>query len=202
MTELPAHLLDSAIDMSSLASDDQLARARTVATEYAKLERDITDLEAQLKEKRTRYLELSMRELPSVLGELSIDKIGLPEMGVDVVVAPYYKANIAADWPEEKRDAAFTWLEENGHGDLIKSVLSVTFGRKELELARQLEELIRTQFAGANSHPVSIDMSVPWNTLTAFVREQIQRGESLPLDTLGATVGSVATVKKRKTSDV
>lgn len=161
MSQIPEHLRDAQIDMSSLASDEQLTRARRVATEYAVLDTEIADLESIIKQKKERRLELQMRELPAVLGEIGIDRIGLPDQGVDVVVAPYYHANIAADWEEQRKEQAFSWLEQAGHGDVVRAVVSVSFSRGELPMARELEELIRTQFAGANSHPVSVSMTVP-----------------------------------------
>jgi hypothetical protein len=44
----------------------------------------------------------------------------------------------------------------------------------------------------------SSKLSVPWNTLTAFVKEQVEKGAVLPLDILGATVGRVVKLKARK----
>jgi hypothetical protein len=41
-------------------------------------------------------------------------------------------------------------------------------------------------------------MEIPWNTLTAFVKEQCELGAALELDTIGATVGRVVKIKPRK----
>ena len=80
----------------------------------------------------------------------------------------------------------------------ISVLVSLDFQRGEKALADELEDLIRTKFSGANSHPIKVAMGVPWTTLTALVKEQVEQGEPVPLDTLGATVGQVAKITKRK----
>ena len=37
-----------------------------------------------------------------------------------------------------------------------------------------------------------------WKTYTAMVREQHEKGVNLPLALLNATIGQIATIKKRK----
>lgn len=198
MQQLPEHLRNETIDMSSLASDEKLARAREMATELVRLDALVETTETELSSLKEQRLELMRKGIPDLFESIGIDKIGVPSASVDVVVAPYYHANIASDWPEERRTAAFEWLEREGHGDIVKATLQVVFRRDELPLARELEELIRTAWGSANSHPPQIEMNVSWNTLTSLVREQAEAGEEIPLETLGATIGRQAKIKKRK----
>jgi hypothetical protein len=197
MTTVPDHIRADKIDLSSLASDEGLATARRLAAEFCALNERIEETEEYLGTLKERRLELQHREIPDFFASIGVDKIGVPDAKADVVTGPYYKANIAADWPADRREAAFGWLEANGHSSLVNVVVSVSFRRGEHGEAQQLAELIRTTFPGANEHPVKLESSVPWGTLTAFVKEQTEAGESLPLDILGATVGQVAKIKRR-----
>ena len=54
--------------------------------------------------------------------------------GSAVEVKPFYGARI----PLSKVDDAFTWLRENGHGDLIKNNVMLTFGRNQDNEAKSL----------------------------------------------------------------
>lgn len=195
---IPEHLRTEKLDMSSFASDDNLQKAKTMALEYAELEKKIKDTEAELESWKARRQELARKEIPEFFDNVvKTDRIGVPEAGVDVKVVPYYHANIKSDWPEDQRLKAFNYLEQSGHGDVVAVVVSVKFRRGELPLARELEQLIKSSKTG-NSHPPSLEMGVPWNTLTALVREQVENGESVDLDVLGATVGRTAKIEKRK----
>ena len=196
--DVPDYLVgDQAVDMSSLASDEHLVRARAMAKEFAATEEMIEKFEERLKKLRERRQELAMREIPEFFDSIHTDAIGVPEAGVDVKVVPYFHANIQADWPEEQRRKAFDYLEQSGDGDVVRVTLSVDFGRKELKLARELETLIRS-WKGPNEHPPRLEMGVPWNTLTKLVREKIEAKKKVDLDVLGATVGRTAKIVKRR----
>ena len=163
----------------------------------------INYLEEELKEAKAHKLKLTMKDLPAYMETIGQDRVGLAVYGVDIVVEDYYHANIAADWDEEKRQKAFRWLEKNGHGDLIKAELTALFPRTLLELARWIRAKIYKlklpkKFREVVLPEIVIKETVPWNTLTSFVKEQVEKGEKLPLETLGATVGKVAKIKPRR----
>lgn len=194
--DVPEHLLT--IDATVESRPEDLEQARKLAREFHALEARAETLKEELEQIQTRKLELQHRVIPEFFGKLEIDNIGLEDAGVDVMVGPYYKANIAADWDEARRKRAFAALDQLGGGDLIRASVVVTFGRDEFEEAKKLVELLKTRWPLANSHPPRMDMTVPWNSLTAFVREQHEDGVALPLEDLGAVVGRAAKVKKRK----
>lgn len=201
--DVPSHLLES---QPIIASDDQLRRAQKMAAELYALESEKIKLEERQREISERMMELQHKEIPDFFGSIHTDRIGLPDHGVDIVVGPYYKANIAVDWEEAKRVEAFKALETSDGTGLIRVTVSVGFAKDEWEQAMALRELIRTQWSGANSHSIMMEMAVPWNSLTAWVRERHQNGETLvnqdgeplPWETIGATIGQIAKVKKRK----
>lgn len=196
--EIPAHLLEEQVDMSSFASDDDLSRGKKLAEEFVRVDGQIKQLEALLEQRKARMLELARKEIPEFFDNvLKSDLIGVPETGVDVKVVPYYHSNIRADWPTDQRERAFEWLEREGHGDIIAVTVSCRFRRGEMRDARELEKLIRDSRFG-NTNPPTLEMGVPWNTLTALVKEQIESGHAVPLDTLGATVARTAKIVKRR----
>lgn len=195
---IPDFMKDDKVDMSSFASDDNLIKGRQLAEQFAKLDQEIADLEAALEAKKKERLELQRRTIPDFFDRvLKTDRIGLPESNVDVTVVPYYHANIAADWEEERRTKAFDYLEKSGHGDLISGVMEIKFRRGELKEIRQLMDFIRNSPFG-NTYTPTTSMGIPWNTLTAFVREQMENSKPLNLEVLGATVARQAKIVKRK----
>lgn len=174
-------------------SEDESKSLTELGRELYAVDADIVATEKRVADLKERRKVLVMKELPDYLTKVSQDKIGLPEFGVDLVMENYYHANIQAEWPEEQRDAAFKYLEDGGNGDLIKITIEIAFSRKDYKKAAALAaKLEKEKFS-----PV-LSKGVAWNTLTAFVKEQIEGGKTLDLDVLGATVGRIVKIKKRK----
>jgi hypothetical protein len=194
------HFMDDEVvgftDAPSAAESKKLAR---LGQELTDLDTKIDRLKKELEETSKRRNEMAFKEIPDFMERIGQDKIGLPGSNVDLVLEPYYHANIAAEWEPERREKAFAWLEKHGHGDLIKTTVSITFPRRALAAAHFLVAQIKKISSKKYTIPEpEMAMGVPWNTLTAFVKEQVEKGVVLPLDTLGATVGRIVKVKGRK----
>lgn len=195
MTEnnIPAHLLGEQ-DAEAVPDDNTIATVRDAVQKYTQLDARKTQLEADLKEVSREVEELKHKTLPAIFAEAGIDKFGIPGAEFDAVQRPYFKANIAADWEPEKREAAFAWLDGAGHGDVINTKITITVPREAREDAIELEQKIRQ----LTNYPVEAVLGVPWNTLTALVKTEVEAGNVVPLETLGATVGTIVELKKRR----
>lgn len=180
-------------------SQAESAKLTEMGRELYNLDRELERLEKEVEKTKQRRHVLATKEMPDYMQNIGQDRIGLPEFGVDLIVDDFFHAVIQAEWPPEKREAAFKWLEDNGHGDLIKTIVTIAFPRRALPAARWLIDKVKSLKHKSFTVPEpSVEMTVPWNTLTAFVKEQYKKGVALPLDTLGATVGRVVKVKGRK----
>ncbi len=206
MDKLFGELAEEASDLSSVPTGEESVRLRNLALKFVQVSSEVDKLETELSEKKTEKRTMAMTELPDLMNEIGQDVIGLPDANCDLLLSAYYHANISKDWPEEEQVASFDYLEEIGAGDLVKTMVVMQFGRSELDRARAVIALIHQaatfmQNAGVGPGEIPepiITMSVPWNTLTSFLREQIEKGEILDLEKLGATVGSIVKIKKRK----
>jgi hypothetical protein len=179
-------------------SEGQLENIRRLATLARQFEKDITDLEERLSQTKRNLIRLTTETIPQAMDEAGIDRIGLPASGnlpaVDLTITPHYSANIWASWPPEKRKAAFDALTELGHGDLIKTEITTTFRRDQRDEALSLQRHLIDTY---NLNP-TLQESVHSKTLTAWLREQYERGNPLPpLDVIGAFIGRIAKFKER-----
>jgi hypothetical protein len=115
--------------------------------------------------------------------------------GVKFTVDNYYKASIPADNP----DPGHNWLEENGHGDLIRNTIVVALPKESEEMAKEIETYIRQRYQEAN---VERKRAVPWASLTAWLKELWNAPDPNkklpPLDIMGATVGRIVKIKPPK----
>lgn len=172
---------------------DLLERIRKSVASARDLEIEVEEMAERLKEKKAFLLKLTQRELPDLMGEAKMDTFGLEAEGnlpaYDVKIRPFYSAKI----PDERVEEANDWFADNGHGDLVKNVFTIQFGKGEAKQAEKLRE--RLSKAG---YEYTQKESVHTQTLLAFIREQIEvYGEPIPLDLFGATVGRVAKIAPR-----
>jgi hypothetical protein len=173
---------------------DQLRLIRnTIATlrdEERRLEQQTSEAEATAK----RITDLAEKYLPDMLDQVGLRRLTLEAdatgPAVDAKLENYYRANIAASWPEAKREDAFKWLEENGHGDLIKIEVTVSFSREQAEMAKEFYQSLLL--------PVQATMrkTVHAGTLKAWLREQVESQRPLPpLELIGGAMGRTVKLK-------
>lgn len=130
--------------------------------------------------------------------EALLDAIKVPEDPV-LSVEPYVRANIAADWEEERREAAFQCLEDRKAGGMIKVVLRASFGTGDKKLFdRAVKAFKKSLGKRVGDVGIEVNKSVPHGTLTAYVKSELEQEHEVPLLTLGATAGMVAKLGRQK----
>lgn len=190
---------EAARDLSTTPNDKNMARLRNMAQAMVDKASAIAKLEEQLEQANVSYNQLASEDMPSLMTELGVDKFGLASANVDLIMQAYYKANIAADWPPEQREAAFSELERVNGQDLIKNIVTFQFGRGDHNLVRAfIDAISNLDFEAGVIPDPTVEMTVPWNSLTAFVRERVEAGNPPNLEKLGATVGTIVKIKPRK----
>lgn len=200
MSSKPSAALAKAVASSKPAIDeDATTKLRGAIKKARGTQLEIEDLETQLAARKAELNTMFRDELPDLMDKIGSRSIELEGEGNQppfiAKLVPYYYANIGADWPEEKRKAAFDWLESNGHGDLIKTNVAVPFKREERKKALELVEKLR---ADLNLFP-TIKEEVHFMTMKAWLREQVEnRGELPPLELIGGDVGRVVEIKPVK----
>ena len=166
-------------------TDAELSKVSAKAQEQLDLEKEIKDLEEQLKETKSRHRAVSELELPEAMQEANLAEIVLTS-GSKISVKPFYKGYIS----EENREDAMAWLVDNNHGSLIKNEVTLKFGKDEDEKATATVEQLKQQGLDPN-----VKQGVHPQTLNAFIKEQITSGKDIPSDIFGIYVGSRANIK-------
>ena len=112
---------------------NNMGKIGAVANDIADTDKEISDIEEQLKKKKDYKKHLSENVLPNLFAEVGLSELKLAD-GRLIKVGNYYGASIK----EDKKEAAFKWFRDNGFGDLVKNQISCSFGRNEDEKARGL----------------------------------------------------------------
>ena len=152
------------------------------------LEDELKADEESLKNKKKEIERISGEVIPTMLSEMGLSSLKLAD-GSAVDVKPYYTANISI----VNREAAYGWLRSNGLGDIIKNDITVSFGRNEDNKAAEYANLAR----GQGFEPTQ-KLKVEPMTLKALVRERIEAGKDMPMDTFNVFVGNRTKITRKQ----
>ena len=144
--------------------------------------------EDNLKSTKKEFDHLSGEVIPTMMAEMGLSHLKLMD-GSSVDVKPNYSASISI----ANREKAFTWLRDNGLGDIIKNEILVSFGRNEDNKAADYAAL-----AEERGFQPTQKLKVEPMTLKALVRERLEAGKSMPTEIFNVFVGNKTTIKRNK----
>lgn len=178
-----------------MPADDLLQKIKANCQSLRDAKRGIKDLEERLSEIKSTAFELQRTILPDLMAQAGVPKLTIEAEGnsppYEIKVRPFARANVAANWPEEKRQAAFDWLDSNGYGDLIKTVITVELDKDDRSAALELIRQLRTL-----GYEPAVTQATHHATMGKWLRECVARGIIIPLDVIGGEIGMEATIKE------
>ena len=148
----------------------------------------VKELDEKLKEEKKKLLKMTDEDLPALMTEANSMEFTLLD-GSKVTIKPQYGASIKVD----NRPAAYEWLREHGHDDIIKNTVSCQFGRGEDDLASSFKA-----FAEKDGYVPNQTENIEPMSLRAFVKERVENGDEFPMELFGAYVGQRAVITKAK----
>ena len=159
-------------DQQQLIEKTDIQTLASFCQELQGIENDIDSLEQQLKAKKEAADKISSEVIPNLLAEQGLASLKLAD-GSGVEVKKTYSCTVKKDSVE----SAYTWLRNNGLGDLIKNEVAVQFGKGEDNKAEQLLSL-----AANEGYEPTQKQKVEPMTLKALYRERIEAGLDMPSD--------------------
>ncbi len=167
---------------------DQLKNSLVVklAQKQLRLQELVELKEHELSQLKEELKGVEEQELPDAMADLEMSKFTL-DNGAEIKIKPFCYASI----PVEKRDAAYAWLRENGHGSLIKNEVKCEFGKDSEDEVKALETLLKD-----SGYAYEQKETIHASTLKAFVNEQVDQGCCPPADCFTITLGNKAVIKK------
>lgn len=167
MSDMPDFMrVDQGLKEPQSVTDDSINSISKLAERIVDFQKRISMAEDAIKADKAELRKLTDEELPAAMAEVNMKKFET-DSGYSVAIKKIYVTNIKA----EDRPEAFEWLRENGHGDLIKNIVSINFGKGEDELASRFKSL-----AERENIPVETDTKIHPMTLRAWGKEQVEKG--------------------------
>tara|TARA_R100001594_G_scaffold150592_1_gene212545 strand:- start:965 stop:1516 length:552 start_codon:yes stop_codon:yes gene_type:complete len=174
-------------DFEVEADADQIKTAIVLAEKQSALETDLDKLENQIKEKKKELRHIQEKLLPEALDQLNLTEMVLPHGGKVLV-----KSDMSISVPKGRLGEITGWLKENGHGDIIKSEVSVPFGKGQGNMVGHLKSYLDE--VGLTCEETQ---SVASGTLKALLKEQLEAGDlDKELGFFGAFAWKKAIVKR------
>lgn len=171
--------------MDKKFTDEQMGTLGAAVNELLTLQYDILMQENILKAMKAEERGISQGTIPQIMENLNFETITMMD-GKKVSV----KDSVQISIPANDKPSAYKWMDENGHGDLIKIALTCKFARGEKEIAESAYESMR--LSGYNP---ALAESVHSGTLKAWAREELSQGHSLPEQFFKIHVVKLTTVK-------
>jgi len=135
----------------------------------------VQELTDKLEAAKKELQKTSMDDIPSLMDEIGMSSFKL-DSGESVEVVTKITASIS----KKNQSEAFQWLRDNGHESLIKNDVTINFGKGEEKKATKfVADLEKKKLTYKQK------VSVHTQTLGAFVREQLEEGNDIPMDLLG-----------------
>lgn len=165
---------DGDVEAAPAPEDADLKNVATLAYRAIDIEREIAQLQEQLRQKQDAHKTIVENDLP-----LALTSLGMTEFKLIGGASISIKDIVAASITEVNRKAAHEWLEKHGHGSLIKRTITITFGKGEEKWAAKF---MRDMAQRKKPLRAQIKEAVNYQTLGAFVREQVQGARNRKVD--------------------
>lgn len=154
-------------------SNDELAQVTSAIRALQRADEALEEAKADAAIKQQTRDDIAYRKLPDLLIRLGYEPGDKIKMGGRTLEL---KTDVKTSIPATRREEAYAWLEEHGHGGLIKRDVIVGFRRDEHEEANALLGNL------ADYDNVKEVQKVESATLKKFVKGALADGEDVPTD--------------------
>lgn len=176
----------AAAEAPAVPKDEQLSELSALVRDLLATRQAIEELDEARKSYAAKELRLGGELIPSKMQELGVTSITVNDRKVSC--KPFYSAKIKP----ESEPLAFQWLEESGHGDVIKGELIVPYRRPDKEMIDKL----RAHIIDAYGVSPNTKLGVHHSTLRALVRELVEdEGVVPPPDLFDLFIGQQTIIK-------
>lgn len=179
-------LFDAAQELAG--TDGQLARVTELIAAEDTLRTQLETQEAITADIKEQLRRVRHQDLPEAMQAAGVDRLRTPS-GLEARLVFECSGTLSSD--EAERDRQLELLIGAGAGEVVKSVVSVAFGKDEyakaMGLLGELQRRNLTATYARTIHPM---------TLKSWVKERMEAGDAIPLSEVGLWYGQIAKVKR------
>lgn len=188
MTDLDMRLVEMDAGSPPVPREEKLLLLANLAGMQTAFEDYIEQLEAKLAKAKEELRKVSDTQIPETMQALGIKKFTLTN-GYEIEVKPWFNMSPS----EDNVQAAYEWLDRNGHGDIVKHALTLEVRLTQANLLAAIKAL-----ADEGGISTKEKDSIHHMTAGAWVKEQLTLGQPIPRELLGVTAGFKTKIKRAK----
>ncbi len=174
-------------DEIAMPNSRDLADLQPIVNEAVSLARQIAELEEAVANYKTDYNTIISKTLPAALQKARMKEFKTDD-GAYISMHKVVSGSLPKD--EVRKAAGIEWMENNGAESLVKRKFLIQLQKGDDVTASRL----RKGFASAGIDYLE-DVNVHPQSLAAFARERLEKGEPVPVDTLGLYIADVAKIQ-------
>jgi len=169
-----------------------MQRLNTLVHEQLMAEEEVAQAEKALATAKKKLARLSEYVIPDVMEEMGINEYKTND-GLTIKLKQAIRASIS----ELNRSDAFGWMTDHDHEAMIKTsiVIEKPALLDDFENADELKEALQLVM---DNLPSTENKSIHSSTLSAFVRDKLEDGEEIPLDTFSVFRQVTSVIKTTK----
>jgi len=167
--------------------ENALAGVAKLATRRQELEVELGQLDEQRSRLAAEIREIDCERIPEMMEMANLKRFTLQD-GSEITVADEVAISIRAS----NKDQAFEWLDENGHGSIIRHVIESRFKKGEEAQAEKLVEVLKDAGFDFNDK-----QDVHWATLKSWYKDELANGRDVPEDLFSAHQFKQAKIKSK-----
>lgn len=170
------------------AAKNTLAELAEYAEQLDKAERDVDHRKLDLSKAEVRVKDLREILIPQLM-----ETVGLTTLQTSGGLTVTVEDGVSARISEQHKNDALRWLDDNGHGGMVKRKVTVEFARDQEEQVKELITNLRKTYPQTRE-----ERKVDTNTLKAWVKRRLKDGEPTPEDLFGVHTWPIASLKRSK----
>lgn len=163
--------------IKALPPKEKLSQLSIMASKQLTIEQEIAEKEKEIEELKGNLAKVSEIAIPELMSALGLSEVRLTN-GLILSVKSFYSAKITDQ-------AAYTWLENNGYGDIIKGEVSLQYPK---DTDKEIIEAICTYIAEKGFFAEN-KIQVHPSTLRAWIKGVIEEGVQIPRELFNVYVG-------------
>ena len=159
----------------SVNTDDVLGRITVLAKQLVAKELEIATAEDALKRLKAQRAQIEEVDLPELFHSVGQTKLQTHD-GIPLVLKNVLRVNISKD----RKHKAIKWLDDNGHGGIVKRKVIVDFDKTKED---KVENLLRLIDKGWPNNRIERDVNTA--TAKALINRLLQEGKEVDKTTFG-----------------
>ena len=177
-------MVESLVTSLNSVDKEKTKEVVTLVKELLNTKKAIDTKEDELKSLKKKAESISSEQIPNLMTEMQIEGLKTPHGSIEVIQK--YRAYIS----KANQPKAYGWLRKEGHGDIIKTELSASFGMGEDDKAQSLLADLRSKGVNPN-----LKEGIHHATLSKWVEEMRSKGIDIPDELFGVYIANETKIK-------